>query len=68
MSRKRLASDQIHRRLSEVARIRLMTPSNKQLARESGYAESTVEFYIAKYMRELRESLVSRGADTETIG
>lgn len=68
MSRKRITTDQFHEELREVARVRLLTPGNKALARKGHCSEATVEFYIARYMRELRNSLVSCGTDAETIG
>lgn len=68
MSRKRIVPEQMHSRFEAVARQRLLTPSNKELAREAHCSEATVEFYIAQYMRKLRQSLISCGADAERMG
>ena len=67
MANKRKVSIQMHQRLEEVARHRLSIPSNKQLAWELGCSVATVECYISRYIRKVRESLVSRGADAAKI-
>lgn len=68
MANKRITSDRFHERMKKVARRRLFTPSNKELAREGGCSEATVEHYIARYMAELRRSLISGGTQDATIG
>jgi DNA-binding NarL/FixJ family response regulator len=64
MARPSKLSPENRARLAEVARLRMQTPSNKELANECHCSERTVEFYISEFMRELA---VPRGTQSEKM-